>query len=431
MKNDHFIFYGWLIVIAGIFVYSLGYGARYSFSVIFPSLLEEFNWPRDTTAAMLSFHILVYGFVAPVAGSLVDRIGPRKTMSLGVLLLASGLVLSGYGREPWHFYLSFGALSGAGLCLIGAVSFTTVVKNWFERKRGLALSILFFGAGVAFTLYPAIAYLIERLSWRKTFTLEGIIVTGIMLPIIIIVVRYHPSDKGLLPDGDSQLKFAAQSNEGKNTGMGNESLLGTEWTLPKAVGTISFWLICLSTFSMWGVGQHLIVAHHVAFAIDLGYSQIYASSILSLFGVFFAIGSLSGFVSDRIGREATMIIATISCISGIIVLLLMRDTSQPWMLYCYAITWGFGNGMTAPTIPASATDIFRGQKIGSILGSFWFSFAMGGAIGPWLGGWIFEKTDSYTIAFLLAIVLYAVACLAIWIAAPRKMREDSNKMAYN
>lgn len=178
MKEHRFIFYGWIIVAAGIVSYALGYGARYSFSVIFPSLLEEFHWPRDITAGMLSVHILVYGLIAPVAGTLVDRIGPRRTMASGAILLSLGLALSALGNEPWHFYLSFGVLTGAGLCLIGAVPFSTVLRNWFERKRGLAFSLLFSGTGGAFIAYPGIAFLIDHVNWRNTFLIEAIIFSG-------------------------------------------------------------------------------------------------------------------------------------------------------------------------------------------------------------------------------------------------------------
>jgi MFS family permease len=168
--------------------------------------------------------------------------------------------------------------------------------------------------------------------------------------------------------------------------------------------------------------EHTLLTHHVAFAIDLGYSPIYASSVLSLLGILFAFGSLAGLVSDRIGRELTMTIASAIGISGIVALALIQDTSQPWMLYYYAIAVGLGFGLTAPTIAASATDIFQGPKVGTTIGFIWLSFAMGGAIGPWLGGWIFEFTGSYLVAFILAMVLYAVACAAIWLAAPRKVR---------
>ncbi|HEX75656.1 MAG TPA: MFS transporter, partial [Dehalococcoidia bacterium] len=169
MKKDQLIFYGWLIVATGLLVEALGYGARYSFSIIFPSLLDDFQWPRDITAAMLSVHLLIYGLVAPVAGDLVDRVGPRKTMAFGTTLLALGLVVSRWGSEPWHFYLSFGVLTGAGLCLTGSVPFTTVLRNWFERRRGLAFSLMFSGVGGAHAFYPAIAFLIVSIGWRNTF----------------------------------------------------------------------------------------------------------------------------------------------------------------------------------------------------------------------------------------------------------------------
>ncbi len=427
MVKKNLIFYGWFIVAAGVIVYAVGYGSRYSFSVIFPSLLEEFHWPRDKTAAMLSFHILVYGFFAPISGYLSDKIGPRLTMTLGTLLLSLGLALSGIGTVPWHFYLSFGILTGVGLCLIGAVPFTSVMRNWFDKKRGLAFSILFFGAGLAFACYPGIAFLIQHLGWRYTFLVEAFIVAALVLPLVIIIVRYHPHEKGLMVDGlleESQLS-TANPNKATESTVTDTSWAAVDWTLLRAVKTVRFWLLCLSTFSLWGVMEHIMVTHHIAFAVDAGYTKMYASSVLSLFGFMFAFGSLAALVSDRIGREMTFTIGIVFIVSGISVLAFIRDTSHPWMLYYYAVTVGFGLGMTTPTIPASITDIFQGPKVGTVIGFIWFCFAMGGAIGPWLGGRLFEITKSYMIAFLVAITLSIVSCAAIWLAAPRKLRPVS------
>ena len=422
MKKRTFIFYGWFIVAAGIISYALGYGARYSFSVIFPSLLTEFQWPRDTTAIMLSVHLLVYGLVAPLAGNLVDRIGPRKTMLCGTILLSLGMIFSGWGSRPWHFYLSFGVLTGAGLCLIGAVPFTTVLRNWFETKRGLAFSLLFCGAGAAFAWYPAIAFLIESTGWQDTFKIEGIVLCVFMLPLIILVIRYHPREKGLISDGMTKTPVSPASSEAGAAQIVDHAWAAIDWTLANAIKTRRFWLLCLSSFSIWGITQHIMVAHHVAFATDLGYTRIYASSVLSLFGIFFALGSLAASVSDRIGRESTMIISTIIGISGILVLLFMKSTSDSWMLYYYAITFGFSNGLSAPTIAATTTDIFQGPRVGATIGFVWLSFAVGGAIGPWLGGWMFELTQSYENAFLTAMGWFAVAGVALWGASPRKVR---------
>jgi len=135
-----------------------------------------------------------------------------------------------------------------------------------------------------------------------------------------------------------------------------------DWTLAKAVRTKRFWLLSLTTFSLWGVMQHIMAAHHVAFAVDAGYSKLYASSVLSLFGIISAFASFAGLISDRIGREITLTIGTVLGISGIVVLMLIRDASHPWMLYYYTISLGIGRGLFSPTLAAAITDVK--EKIG-------------------------------------------------------------------
>lgn len=407
----------------GLITYASAYGSRYSFSIFFPSLLEEFKWPRDITAAILSLHILIYGFTSPLAGYLVDRIGPRITMVLGAALLSLGLALSCLGTELWHFYLTFGALAGVGLCFVGAVPFTTVVKNWFERRRGLAFSIMSFGTGGAYALYPVVAWLIDHLGWRATFVVEGAVIAGLLIPLVILVIRYHPEEKGFLKDGAVGESLHSPTPPENAEGALNPELNAEDWTLPGVFKNIRFWMLALMAFSLWGVMDHILLAHHIAFAIDAGYSKIYASSVLSFFGLFRSLGALAGMISDRIGRERTLTIGAALAISGIVVLIPMEDTSQPWRLYYYALGFGFGIGVCAPTIIASIADIVQGPKVGLIIGLIWFSFAAGGAVGPWLAGWLFETTGHYRFAFMVAIAMGIVACVAIWIAAPRKARQ--------
>jgi MFS family permease len=424
-KKTNHLFYGWYIAFVGATAYALGYGSRFSFSVIFPSLLEEFKWSRDLTATMFSVHLLMYGIAAPITGFLVDRTGPRKTMVLGTVLLSLGLVLSRWGNQLWYFWITFGVISGAGLCMVGAVPFTTVLRNWFEKKRGLAFSLLFLGSGGAFGCYPAVAWLIDTTGWRNTYLIEGLVVGAVMIPLIIFVVRYHPRDMGLSRDGLPETQ-EGRTSPGKGTfRVVDPAWAAVDWTLSKAVRTVRFWLCCLATFSLWGINQNILVAHQVAFAIDMGYSKLYASAVLSLFGLTFAFGSLGSQISDRIGREVTILLATAIGISGMIVLMCIQDASQPWMLYYFSISLGIANGLCAPTIAATVIDIFQGPRVGPIVGAVWFAFAVGGTIGPWLGGWLFEMTGNYFLAFLVATFLFAVASAAIWLAAPRKVRRVS------
>ncbi len=414
-------FYGWYIALAGATSYALGYGARFSFAVIFPSLLLEFHWPRDITATMLSVHILIYGIMAPITGFLVDRTGPKRTMITGVTLLSLGLILSHSGNRFWHFWLTFGLLAGMGLCMIGAVPFTTVLRNWFEEKRGRALSLLFLGSGGAFACYPVVALLIDRTGWRNTFLIEGLVLAAVMIPLILFVVRYHPRDMGLSRDGVPETKGRFTPKR-ESMQVLDPAWASVDWTLARAARTRPFWLLCLTAFCLWGIMQNVLVTHQVAFAIDMGYSKLYASSVLSLFGVTYAFGCLGSLISDRIGREITITVGTAIGISGMVVLLLIRDASHPWMLYYYSITLGIANGLCSPTIAASITDIYQGPRVGSIVGAVWFAFALGGTIGPWLGGWLFECTGDYFLAFFLAMVLFPISCVTLWLAAPRKIR---------
>jgi len=421
MKKRQLFFYGWVIVATGIVVQALGYTTRYSFSVIFPALLDDFHWTRDVTAAMLSVNILAYGIVAPIAGGLVDRVGPRKTMLFGATLLASGLALSSWASEPWHFYLSYGVASAVGTCFIGAVPFASVLRNWFERKRGLAFSLGFLGAGITFSSYPVIAFLVDNVGWRNTFLVEAAAIVVITIPLIAFFVRYHPREKGLFPDGlEANERPLSTATDTLRTA--EPAWAARDWTLARAMKTSRFWMLCLTSFCFLGLGEHIILAHHFVFAIDAGYSAIYASSVLLLVGIFFACGSLTGLISDWIGREATITLGTIAAISSIVALMLIGDTSQTWLLYYHAATFGFAIGIAIPTITATTIDLFQGPRVGVIIGFIWFSFAVGGAIGPWLAGFIFESFHSYQPASILAIAAFAIAGITIWLAAPRKVR---------
>ncbi|HSR12958.1 MAG TPA: MFS transporter, partial [Thermodesulfobacteriota bacterium] len=195
-----------------------------------------------------------------------------------------------------------------------------------------------------------------------------------------------------------------------------------DWTLGRAVRTRKFWYLCITTFSLWGILQGVLITHQIAFAVDMGYSRMYASSVLALFGLTYAFGTFGSLISDRLGREITITIGTAVGMSGMLVLLLIRDASAPWMLFYYALSLGFANGICSPTIAASITDIFQGPRVGSIVGAVWFAFAVGGSIGPWLGGLLFELSGNYFPAFVFATILLAQSCVTLWLAAPRKVR---------
>jgi MFS family permease len=164
----------------------------------------------------------------------------------------------------------------------------------------------------------------------------------------------------------------------------------------------------------------MVLAHQVKFAEDIGYSSTFAASIFALFGVFMAIGQLSGFISDWIGREKTVSLAVLLMIGALVALLSTRDTSQPWLLYVYAICFGYGAGLFSPVIFAGVADIFYGRHLGGIMGLLLAGMGVGGIIGPWFGGFTYDISGNYTNAFIFGMVCFALSGVAFWKAAPRK-----------
>jgi MFS family permease len=110
-----------------------------------------------------------------------------------------------------------------------------------------------------------------------------------------------------------------------------------------------------------------------------------------------------GYLSDVMRREIVFAWVQIISAVGIGALLVMRDTSLPWLLYLYAVCYGLGQGSRALVLSAISADIFHGKHFGAIFGYFTFSIGLGGALGAWLGGFLFDLTHSYVIPFWVSL----------------------------
>ncbi|GAG52823.1 unnamed protein product, partial [marine sediment metagenome] len=141
--------YGWIVLGVAFTIMVLGYAIRNTFSVFYPTIVEEFGWGRGDTALMFSITILVYGFTAPVAGSLVDRFQPRVVLSAGALMVGAGIALCSLASTQWHFYLLYGVMVAIGLSMIGVTPLSAVATSWFVTRRGLMFSILAAGFGLS------------------------------------------------------------------------------------------------------------------------------------------------------------------------------------------------------------------------------------------------------------------------------------------
>jgi MFS family permease len=196
-------YYGWIIVAVTFVTMGIGVNARTAFSLLFPPILDEFGWSRGVTAGAFSFGFLVSGVMSPPIGRMMDRLGPRAVMELGVALMGAGLLLAPLTSQPWHLYLTIGVLVGGGSVCLGYSGQSLFLPNWFARRRGLAMGIAFSGVGIgSMVVLPWLQTMIDGAGWRAGSWTLGVVLLVVLAPLNLLL-RRRPQDMGLLPDGDA------------------------------------------------------------------------------------------------------------------------------------------------------------------------------------------------------------------------------------
>jgi MFS family permease len=418
-------FYGWIIVAVTFVTMAIGVNARTSFSLFFPPIINEFGWERGVTAGAFSFGFLVSAVASPLIGRMMDRFGPRGVMELGTALMAAGLLLAPLTTQPWHLYLTIGALVGAGSICLGYSGQSLFLPNWFNRRRGLAIGLAFAGVGIgSMTLLPWVQYMIEQTGWRTACTAMGILVLAVLAPINLLL-RKRPEDMGLRPDGDA----APSATSAKPvSNIVDPDWAGIDWTLQRALRTARFWWISLGYFGglyIW----YAVQVHQTKYLLDIGFSPgvaVWALGAVSLLGIPGQI--LLGHLSDRLGREwiwAASCLGFAICFAALIAL---AQIPSPFLIYVMVFAQGaLGYGLTS-IMGAVVVEIFQGKHYGSIFGCIMLAALAGGAAGPWVTGLLHDLSGSYTIAFMIGIGVSGLSAVAIWLASHGKIRAVAGQL---
>jgi MFS family permease len=417
-------YYGWIIVAVALISMTLWFGIRSSFSVFYVTLLEEFPWNRADSAGVQSVALIIYTLMAPLVGGLIDRFGPRRVIVPGILVLAFGLIVCSYIETLTQFYLLYGVVVGAGITCIGIVSYSAILAHWFEKKRGLASGIAVSGMGLGtFLLVPMSQQFINWWGWRMTFAITGVLVLVFLVPTNALFLRHKPEELGQHPDGTNPGEMH-KNHHPQNKSSAHQS---SDWTLRKALNTMRFWALIIFPF-LGFIGIFIILVHNLGFLVDQGVTKMTAAFIFAIIGILSSIFRIFwGWLSDHISRELTYTLGIICACLGAGSLLLFEIMGSRILIYSYAIFFGMGWGVTAPMFMAVAADLFKGRIFGLIYGFLEAGIGIAGAFGAWIAGFIFDKTQSYQLAFILVIVTSILSCFFCWFAAPRKYRGVINR----
>ncbi|MGJ4943398.1 MFS transporter [Bradyrhizobium sp. HKCCYLS1011] len=418
-------FYGWVVVAVTFATMAIGVNARTAFSLFFPPILSEFGWERGITAGAFSFGFVVSGIVSPLIGRLMDRTGPRAVMELGVALMAGGLLLAPLTSQPWHLYVTIGVMVGAGSVCLGYSGQSLFLPNWFIRRRGLAIGIAFAGVGIgSVTLLPWVQHMIAQQGWRAACTAMGLLVLIALAPINLLL-RKRPEDLGLRPDGDAA---PASSAAKPVSNIVDPAWAAIDWTLPLALRTMKFWWLAIGYFFglyIW----YAVQVHQTKYLLEIGFSPnvaVWALGAVSLLGI---PGQIAlGHLSDRIGREAVWVFSCLGFTICFVALIALKASPTLLLVYVMVASQGvLGYGLTS-VMGAVVLEIFQGPHFGAIFGTIMLIALCGGAAGPWVTGVLYDLTGSYTPGFAIAMAASLLSAIAVWCAAPRKVRAVAGQL---
>ncbi len=418
-------FYGWLIVAIAFVTMAIGVTGRTSFSLLMPPLLDEFGWDRGLAAGAFSFGFLFSAVASPFVGRVVDARGPRLVIWTGVFMMSAGLLLAPYMTDPWQLYATLGVAVSGGANLMTYTVHSQFLPHWFVRRRSLAISIAFAGAGVgAVLLLPWLQSIILDQGWRAScFAMGWLVLIGIA-PITLFVKK-DPAQVGQCPDGD---RASPAATAARHAAIVDPAWAATEWTLRRAVRTTRFWLIGVGYFLAL-IAWYAVQVHQTKYLVEIGFSPLVAAWSLGAVGVIAIPGQiLLGALSDRIGREWIWTAGCLGFAGAYAALLGLEYSPSNVLLYAMVVAQGFfGYALTSVMGPMVA-EIFEGPHYGSIFGTITIGLIGGGAAGPWFAGAIHDSTGSYRLAFLLIIGFCFASIAAIWTATPRTVRTVAGRI---
>lgn len=402
-------FYGWVIVAVSTLALVVSNGLSIGGIPVFSEwirndFIASGAIPANQAQTIVSnfgvFTFLVAGISAPFGGWLIQKFDLKIIMLIGSAILGGGLLIHSQATDVSTVYLSR-ILFGIALGMVGVLTNTVLVSNWFRQKRGTALGIVLTGTSIGGVLIPLIATpLIIRFNWRIAMIAVSFLIWLILIPAIIFLVKTKPGDIGLFPDGDNSETQTQFAGEGQQTGL---SLFG-------AMKTPLFWVFALCAalifYPLFVSTQQLILYIRTP---KIGVSPETAGLIQASLA-FLSIGGkfLFGFMSDKISPTRVMLLC---CSVMFLATLVLLNFSAATVLL-FVIPFGFGYGGTFVLLQRLVADYFGMRDFPKILGAITVIETIGAAIGGRITGAIADADGGdYTRAFYYVIAATGLALL--------------------
>ena len=401
--------YGWVVL--GLIFGNLVVegGIRNSAPVFLPALKSSFGRSSALTAAVFSMSGVVGGFISPVLGRILDKIGPRYLFPIAGVIILLGFLASSMVSNIWQLFIFYSVLATLGHTTIGAFSATAVLAPWFPRNKGVILGIADSGnpAGQA-VFTPLSQLIITNYGWRSGFQVLGVLFFLLTAPLNLLFQRRPPNPNVDEENGLSEDIVVTPEDSvpdmSLNTGQ------GIKVTREPAV-----WFLLISR-ATGTISHQMTNLHIISFFVFAGYGGIQAAAALGIAGLF-GIGArpVFGILSDRVGREIIFTVAMGMTFMSILVVLLFTEGANLWALIIFVALTGLSDGLNGLLLGAKAADIYPSNVLGSVSGMVDVGRGIGWATGGILTGLMFDQYGDYNLAYSVAAVLVLLSIASAWV----------------
>ncbi len=384
---------GWIVTLAALGI-NLVLGVLYSWGVMAKALVVQWHWTKTQAAMPFTISTVAFALTMVFAGRVQDRIGPRLIARCGGLMLGLGLIASAYTQSPLVMLITFGVIGGCGIGL-GYSATTPPCIKWFPpAKKGVITGLVVSGVGLAAVyMSPLTQYLLgPGNDISHAFLVLGM-GTIVVVTVLTQVLANPPA--GYQPAPAAGPATAKTPSQGRNL----------DWH--EMLRTAQFYQLWVM-FILAAAAGLMIIAHAAIIAkeqagLSWGFMPI---ALLALFNTTGRI--TSGFLSDRIGRTRTMILAFV--LQAVNMFLFARYTTPALLLFGAAFT-GLCYGTIFTLMPAATADFYGVRNLGVNYGLVFTGFGVAGVLGPILAGRIRDLTGSYTPSYVISGVLLLVAAV--------------------
>ncbi|WP_319796644.1 MFS transporter [Nitrobacter sp.] len=369
--------YRWVIVAAGGLLGCVAIGAMFSLPVFLRPMSQDTGWSVTGISTAMTFGFVAMAAASMAWGNLSDRFGPRPVVLTGSVVLVASLALASRAGSLLEFQLLFGVLVGASTAAVFA-PMMACVTGWFDTQRGLAVSLVSAGMGLApMTMAPLAAWLVTVHDWRTAMLIIAGIAAVLMIPAALLV-RRPPALEG------AQAETTADEPQ---AGM----------TVRQAVRSPQFIILMLANFFCCATHSGPIF-HTVSYAVTCGIPMIAAVSIYSVEGIAGMFGRIGfGLAGDRFGAQRVLVIGLLAQAFGV---LAYAFVSQLGGFYAVAVVVGFIYAGTMPLYAVIIRENFPLRMMGTIIGGTAMAGSLGMSTGPLLGGLIYDHFASYALMYI-------------------------------